>query len=137
MSQVQTQTPKTQAPIYTRYKLELKLLWLNNKLKELREKCWQLIKDFVDVNNTLLELRAESAFRKMVEAMAEAMKACRDDEIVVEYLGLDTNVEKYGVELNHTGRLLGVVLMEDDEVVKPVAIWTNNDEVWYSDGDGT
>jgi hypothetical protein len=126
----QTQPQIQVVPVYTRYELELKLLRLNRRLEELIEKCWQLIRNFVDINNILLELGAEEESKKLVYAMTEAMSVCKRDEMVIKYLGLDTDVEKYGVKLNR--RLLGVALMEEDDTIKPVAIWIDG-EVWYNE----
>jgi hypothetical protein len=142
----QTQTPKSffEAPVFTKEELE-------SKLKDLQSKLDSILEDFNVAHKKLLETHYK--FFKMstvsigsVEKLYDAILAVRDrvydiiDEMIVNELDLDTDIEKYEEEYKvHFGyteeRLLGVVMLKENDTVKPVVVWTDYREVGYYEGE--
>jgi hypothetical protein len=117
----------------SRYDLELRLLWLNNKLRELNERHEKLLKEMLDFCGLLLQLRAETQFTKVAEMYTELMKMQVKNiipSIVAENLNLNVNVKPD--ELGKDDRAIGSVLVEYEGSTKPAIIYITKDyEVWY------
>ena len=141
-----SQTPETpQAFEISRYDLELRLLGLNEKLKELREQYERVFSELVKLGDTLNKLGARETSLKLIDIIMEFKDIFYDGvgEMVVNRLGLDVNIEKYerqyGVRFarDESKKLIGATLMRDSDTdtVKPVVVYIDYEEIWYSEGE--
>ena len=141
-----SQTPETpQAFEISRYDLELRLLWLNEKLKELRELYDKIFKSLAKLIDMLEEMRAEEAKKRLINIVLEFWRIPYDAvyEVARNRLGLDVDIEKYerqyGVRFarDESKKLIGATLMRDSDTntVKPVVVYIDYEEIWYSEGE--
>ena len=143
-SQTQTPKPFLNAPVYEKHELEKILKMLSEKveyLAELLEKAERSISEIhyilyykTDVNIKIVDEIAEIG-RRLKHAIYDAI-----DELIINTLQLDTDIEKYerqyNVEFPYVSeRHLGVVMLKENETVKPVVIWTTYREVDYYEGE--
>jgi len=146
MSNPQTQAPKPflNAPIYTREELERKLRELSRRVERVRElldNAVRAISDIHDIFYFKLYVRDE-ILEKLCDAESQLRDAVYDaiDSAVVESLKLDVDIEKYereyGVKFSYySERYLGVVMLKENETVKPVVVWTDYKVVDYYEGE--
>ena len=145
-SRIKTQNPESffEAPIYTREELEF-------KLERLEWKIDYLLRNFHIAWRNLIETRAKLAETHSIStntvsrfdnAIEELKNIIYDavDEMVVNELKLDTDIEKYeeqyNVKFKHgEERQLGVALLREGEVVKPVVIYTDYKNLRYCEGE--
>jgi molecular chaperone DnaK (HSP70) len=146
MSESQIQAQSSEAPVYTKEMLEL-------KLSNLKWKMDWLLRNFLVAYRNLLETRSKlnecgaistETIAKFDNAIEELKTIIYDavDEMIVNELKLDTDVEKYeklfGARFAHESeRQLGVALLQEGEAVKPVVICTNYKSLWYTEGERT
>jgi len=144
MTQNQTQTINSKAPIYTREELESKLRKLQSKLDSILEDFDKAYKKLLDIHLKLYKTpsistdtadKIHSVIKKLESIVYDAV-----DEIIVNELELDTDIEKYEEEYNVVfsyteERLLGVVMLSENETVRPVVVWTDYETVDYYEGE--
>ena len=148
MSQAHPQAPspggEAGAPIYTREELEEQLRKLQSKLDSILGEFSEARRKLVETHYKLYKMWTVSADTadKVYSAIRELESAVYDaiDEMIVNELELDTDIEKYEREYNVVfsyteERLLGVVMLKDNDTVKPVVIWTDYREVGYYEGE--
>jgi hypothetical protein len=148
MSKTQIQTPghkeETGAPIYTREELEEKMRELNNDMRELRETLESIRNAFADIVEFLYykTIVSTETFVNVSEKFKELEQSILDavDESIINELELDTDIDKYereyGVKFSYeTEKLLGVVMLKENETVRPVVIWTDYKMVDYYEGE--
>jgi hypothetical protein len=148
MSQTRTQTPSKlesffEAPIYTREELEEKLRRLNEKLERITGKLREFEGALDEIFAMFVCEQAISMgtvwrmfkWRLSIENVVQDAVA----ELIVKELQLDVATGKYeklyGVKFTHeTERIVGVVLLKENETLKPAVIWTNYEIVGYYEG---
>jgi hypothetical protein len=144
MTKAQSPIEKFGAPIYTREELKRKLRELNRRVERVREPLVNAVRAISDIYDILyfeLCIRDE-ILEKLRDAEMQLKDAVYDaiDELVTNELRLDPDIEKYekeyGVKFTYESeRQLGVVILKENETVKPVVIWTDYREVWYYEGE--
>jgi len=144
--QTQSQTPKPffEAPIYTREELEEILRVLSERVKylaELLERAEKSIREiyYVLYYKSKVDIKIVD---KVSEISHELKSSVYDaiDEMIVTELQLDTDIEKYEKQYNVkfpyvSERHLGVVMLKENDAVKPVVIWTDYFVVGYYEGE--
>jgi hypothetical protein len=132
------------APIYTQKELNEKLDMLLDKMKRVMEPYNVAYRRLLDM---LVAMDAMSSIRRdflyMVGyAIVDLEHAVKDviDEMIVNELGVDTDIEKYekeyGVRFDYDeDSLLGVVMLKKGETVMPVAIWTDYKSIGFCTGE--
>jgi predicted nuclease with TOPRIM domain len=147
MCQTQTQT-QTQTQdffeIYSVEELRKRLDEINSDLKEFKEIMENLRGAFRDVLNFMYykTVISTETFSKICEKFDSLKHLIFDaiDEWLVNKLQVDTDIEKYERAFNVSyycdgERQLGVVLLRENDVVKPVVVWTDYKEVGYIEGE--
>ena len=140
MSQTQSQTPR----IYTREDLEEILRVLNERVKHLAELLERAEKSIREIHYILYYKTKVDI--KIVDELAEIGLRLKNliydaiDELVISELRLDPDIEKYEKQYNVkfpyvSEHHLGVVLLKENETVKPVVVWTTYREVDYYEGE--
>jgi argonaute-like protein implicated in RNA metabolism and viral defense len=140
MSQAQI----SQAPIYTRKELEMRLYHLERRL----EPVLKLANDIKLSTDALLghllqkRLATSDELTKLQELQRELMEFIYDliDAIIVRALDLDVDIDKYErqyrIKFYEDGEhFIGVALVKEGETLKPVVVWTDYEIVWYSEGE--
>jgi glutamine synthetase adenylyltransferase len=148
MSKPQTQTPNSEsffkAPVYTREELEEELKKIREVLREFHRMLENLHDTYRDILNYIYynTIISTETFHRVCEKFDELEQAILDaiDESVVNELQLDTDIEKYEEQYNvkfryESERQLGVVLLKENETVKPVVIWTDYKTIDYYEGE--
>jgi hypothetical protein len=131
---------ETKAPIYTKDELDGKIKRLKKEITELNT-LWSNTRKLLDTIYVLLckkmGINANSV-QKINELIYEFRDAIYDviDELVVSELELDTDIEKYEKQYNvafsyDTERLLGVVMLKEDDTTRPVVVWTDYKSIGY------
>ena len=139
MSQTQTN-----APIYTREELEKILKMLSEKVEYLAELLEKAEKSISEIHRTLYY--EPDVDIKIVDEIEEIRRNLKNkvfdaiDEMIINKLQLDTDIEKYEkeykVEFPYVSeRHLGVVMIKENETVKPAVVWTTYIEVDYYEGE--
>jgi TolA-binding protein len=139
-----TQTQTFKAPIYTIEELEERLKKLSREVEHLSD-LWLTARIPLDRIHTILYKKtsvSDSKSSQVDELISELREAIHNaiEEMIINELQLDTDIEKYEREYNvkftyETERLLGVVMIKDNDTIKPVAIWTDYREIWYYEGE--
>jgi hypothetical protein len=115
----------------SRYDLELRLLWLNNKLNEIRERYERLLKEMLELGDLLLQVRARVPASKVIEVYVELWRVMVKDLVVntvAENLNLNTATN---IDLGEDKKVLGSVLVEDMGSTKTAVIYIKDNEIWY------
>jgi hypothetical protein len=131
---------ETKAPVYTKDELDAKIKRLKKEITELNT-LWSNTRKLLDMIYVLLcrkiGINANSV-QKINELIYEFRDAIYDviDELVVSELELDTDIEKYEKQYNvafsyDTERLLGVVMLKEDDTTRPVVVWTDYKSIGY------
>jgi len=139
MSQAQIQNP----PIYTREELEEALRAFGEFLEylaKLLEKAEKSISEIYYILYYKTGIDTEIA-SEIAETSHNLKIRVYDaiDELIVDRLQLDTDIDKYekqyNVRFDYTEeKLLGVVMLSENETVKPVVIWTDYKSIGYYEG---
>ena len=142
----QTQTPKPffKAPIYEKSELKAKIEKLNREIQHITDLWTSATVPLVRIHITLCNKTSisDTISRRIDELIDELKNAVQDaiDELVINELQLDPDIEEYERQYNvkfdyDTERQLGVVMLKENETVKPVVIWTTYREVDYYEGE--
>jgi len=140
------QTPRDFFTVYTRKELERKLKELNEKLEYVFTTMHSILSLLDDIYSYLYKknLTTHEELDNLHNAQQNLKSLIEDtvDAIVVRELQLDVDIEKYeehfNVKFTHGDEhQLGVALVKDNSEIKPVVIWTDYDEVWYSEGESS
>jgi hypothetical protein len=122
--------------------LKYKLRKINNKLREIREHYDKAIESINKMLSIFQHYVSYIEYGKLVDAKEDLEEAFMDaiDKLVYYEIPYDADVEKFEKVFNvkftyETERLLGVILVEDKGTVRPVAIWTDYNEVGYIEGE--
>jgi hypothetical protein len=143
-----SQTPNSksffEAPVYTREELEEKISKLSREVEHISD-LWLAARMPLDRILTLLYKKtsiSDASSQKVDELISELRSAIHDaiDELIIKELGLDTDIDKYEEQYHvkftyETERLLGVVMLKEDETVKPVVVWTDYKSIGYYEGE--
>ena len=133
--------PESQT-IYTREELERKLRELNTIVRNIAERFKIAEAHLNTVADSLWSTLSYAHYAKFEDKIRDLEDALRDsiDELIIGELQLDTDIEKYEKEYNvkfpyESERQLGVVILKENETVKPVVIWTDYEVVGYYEGE--
>jgi hypothetical protein len=129
---------KPQAPIYTREELEEKLRRLNEKLRHIAEKMREVSRLLDEVKRIIRGEVCWTIADKLYSAIddLEAIVKNAIEDMAFHEIAFDDAEGPYDI-LEFYQKPLGVVMLKENDVVKPVVIWTNYEIVWYSEGEET
>jgi hypothetical protein len=132
------------APIYTRKELEMRLYHLERRLEPILKLANDIKLSIDALLGHLLQKRLVTGdeLARLQELQRELMEFIYDliDAIIVRALDLDVDIDKYEkqyrIKFYEDGEhFIGVAMLKENDVVKPVVIWTDYEIVWYSEGE--
>jgi hypothetical protein len=111
---------------------------INLDLREIGERSSEVVNSL----ESLIEMiKKDERIREKTKEWIESIESDLHDaiaeliiEIVVRELKPDVDISKYGIEsAGGIRKIIGVVMVKENESIKPVAIWTDYNRVWYSE----